>query len=64
MRVGVDHDRCIVSGMCTNIAPQVFEIGDDGTLHILLEDPPTELLDQIESAVMCCPVEALSLTEG
>lgn len=63
MRVAVDRGRCIASGMCTNIVPQVFEIGEDGTLNILVEEPPPELGDQVESAVMCCPVEALSVSE-
>lgn len=62
VRVSVDRDRCITSGMCTSIAPEIFQIGDDGTLSILMEDLPDELVEKADSAVLCCPVEALSLS--
>jgi ferredoxin len=61
VKVSVDRDVCIVSGMCTSIAPEIFQIGDDGLLHILLEDLTPELAERADNAVLCCPVEALSL---
>jgi ferredoxin len=60
-RVVVDHATCITSGMCTSIAPEIFEIADDGKLKILIDRPTDELLEKAENAVMCCPVEALSI---
>jgi ferredoxin len=62
VKVSVDRDRCITSGMCTSIAPEIFQIGDDGKLSILMEDLPDDLVDKADSAVLCCPVEALSLS--
>lgn len=64
MRAAVDRDRCIVSGMCTSIAPEIFRIGDDGALTILLTDLTPELVEKADNAVLCCPVEALSLRDG
>ena len=64
MKASVDHDVCIVSGMCTSIAPEIFQIGDDGLLHILLDDLTPELAEKADNAVLCCPVEALSLRNG
>jgi ferredoxin len=61
MRVSVDRDVCIVSGMCTSIAPEIFQIGDDGLLHILVEDLSPEQAEKADNAVLCCPVEALSV---
>ena len=29
-KVDVDHDVCIVSGMCASLAPEIFDIDDDG----------------------------------
>jgi ferredoxin len=64
VKVSVDRDVCIVSGMCTSIAPEIFQIGDDGLLHILLEELTPELAERADNAVLCCPVEALSLRNG
>ena len=64
VNVAVDRDRCIVSGMCTSIAPEIFQIGDDGTLSILIQDLSAELAEKADNAVLCCPVEALFLQDG
>lgn len=62
MRVNVNWERCIHSGMCLSAAPTVFDIDDDG--HMLLlhgADVAVEELDGVEAAIACCPAEALSL---
>lgn len=64
VNVAVDRDKCITSGMCTSIAPEIFQIGDDGTLSILIQDLSPELAEKADNAVLCCPVEALSLQDG
>lgn len=63
MKVEVDRDVCIVSGMCASVAPEVFEISDDGKLAILTESVPAEQRDQAAAAELCCPTEAISLNE-
>ena len=40
MKVVVDRSRCSSIGMCEAIAPDLFEIGPDGALHILQDDVP------------------------
>lgn len=62
MRVVVDRDRCVGSGMCTSIAPGVFELDDVGGL-VLKRDEVADEADQaaVNDAVACCPVEALSV---
>jgi ferredoxin len=37
VKVGVDRDRCVGSGTCEALAPDVFEVGDDGVLTLLRE---------------------------
>ena len=37
MKVGVDRDRCVGSGTCEALAPDVFEVDDDGVLTLLRE---------------------------
>jgi ferredoxin len=62
LRVIVDRSRCIGSGMCTSIAPEVFDLDDEGNLVVLL--PLASTTDQIAAvrdATACCPVEAISL---
>jgi ferredoxin len=42
-------------------APEVFEIGDDGALHILNETPPEGLRAKLDQAVRECPTGAISI---
>ena len=61
--VEVDHDVCIVSGMCASLAPEIFDIDDDGLkLEVLQPTVPPELVDKARSAESCCPVEAIKVT--
>ena len=61
--VHVDHDTCIVSGMCASVAPEIFDIDDDGLkLEVLLPTLPPELVDKARSAAACCPVEAITVS--
>ena len=39
MKVVVDLSMCDLHGLCVDAAPEVFQIGDDGVLHVLLETP-------------------------
>ena len=60
MRVVVDRDRCIGSGMCTTIAPALFDMDDDGVLIVIKEAPAPNEQSSLLDAVACCPVNALS----
>jgi ferredoxin len=61
MEVRVDRDLCEANGVCTGIAPDVFELDDEDELVILQPEPPEEMRDSIEQAVASCPKTALSL---
>ncbi len=63
MRIVVDYDLCQSNAVCQDLAPQVFEVRDDGNLYLLTEEPPAELWPQVELAVRSCPTGALSLEE-
>ncbi len=63
MRIVIDYGRCIGSGMCTGIAPDLFELDDDAKLTVLIERPPEDRRAAVEAAVMCCPVEAVSTSD-
>jgi ferredoxin len=61
MRIVVDFDKCKSNAVCMGIAPEVFEVRDDGYLYILQEEPPEELRSQMVEAVQSCPTGAISI---
>jgi ferredoxin len=63
MQVVVDLNLCDLHGLCVEAAPEVFEIGDDGTLHILSETPAQGLRASVDKAVRECPTGAISIEE-
>lgn len=64
MRVEVDWDRCIGSGMCTTIAPALFDLDDDGAMIVVKETPEPDQERSLLDAVACCPVNALSTADA
>jgi ferredoxin len=63
MRVVVDFDKCKSNAVCMAVAPEVFEVRDDGYLYILQEEPPEELRPKVEDAVRQCPTGAISIAD-
>ena len=61
MRVAGDYHLCTSIGSCVRICPEVFEIGRDGVLYVLQDEPPESLREQVEEAVDMCPMDAISL---
>ena len=61
LKVIVDYELCEANALCTQAAPEVFELDDDDKLHLLQEQPPESLRNKIEKAVRLCPKGALSL---
>jgi ferredoxin len=62
MLVEVDGDKCIGSGSCEMLVPEVFEVGEDGLAHVLDPNPPGELAAKVQQAVDGCPTSAISVT--
>ncbi len=60
-RVQVDRERCVGSGVCESLAPEVFEIDDDGVLQVHREEPTADDMDGVRDAVQSCPARALVL---
>ncbi|EME24537.1 MAG: Ferredoxin [Rhodococcus erythropolis] len=61
MKISVDWDRCEGHGICTEQAPKVFSLDDEGELSYAYEntDIPDELAPGARSAIGACPVAAL-----
>jgi ferredoxin len=64
MRVVVDLSQCESNALCMAVAPEVFQLDDDDELHVLLEEPPPELLERVEQAIRTCPKQAISLQKS
>ncbi len=54
----VDQDTCTGCGLCEQIAPNTFRLGDDGIAEVV--DAQGDDEDTIQEAIDSCPVEALS----
>lgn len=61
MRIVADRDTCEGLGMCEAMAPDFFEVGDDGIVQVHDEQPGDEHRQDVAAAVDACPVLALRL---
>jgi ferredoxin len=62
-RIDVDRSRCIAVGACEATAPHLFQVDDDGVLHVLKQQAGEADLADASRAVQGCPTEALSVVE-
>lgn len=61
MRIIVDRDRCVGHGICESIVPEVFEVLDEGYVHIHEDAIGDADEAALKDAVNCCPSAALSI---
>jgi ferredoxin len=61
MRVAVDLSLCQGYANCIAMAPEVFDLDDDGLVKLLQVEPPAEFDDVVRDAVQLCPVQAISI---
>jgi ferredoxin len=56
------NDDCSACGICEDICPEVFELGDEKAE--VKENPvPAEFEDKVREAAEECPVEAIEVSE-
>lgn len=61
MKIVLDESKCSSLGMCEAVAPDYFEVGDDGALSVLNAEPDESVRALMEEAVAACPTAALRL---
>lgn len=61
MKVVVNFDLCASTGGCAQIAPEVFEVRNDGYLYVLQEEPTEDLQAAVAEAAEMCPTAAITL---
>ena len=59
MKLKVDKDICIGCGACQAIAPDVFEIDDDGLAKTIVDEVPEDNSEDAIDAKEGCPVSAI-----
>ena len=59
MKLKVDKDICIGCGACGAIAPDVFEMDDEGLATLVVEEIPEESIEDAIDAKEGCPVNAI-----
>jgi ferredoxin len=60
MRISADKDKCLGTGNCALVAPDVFDQDDeDGTVTLLRTEPPKGRSEAVRRAVLLCPSGAI-----
>ncbi|MGB9620802.1 MAG: ferredoxin [Armatimonadota bacterium] len=63
LRPEIDESLCIGDGICADICPEVFEMGDDQLAHVINENPSEELYERVKEAADACPTGAITVHE-
>jgi ferredoxin len=63
MKVNIDLGLCDGHGQCVNVAPDVFDLGEDGLAYLKIDPVGEEFRKQVEEAVLMCPPEAISIED-
>ncbi|MFJ9929124.1 MULTISPECIES: ferredoxin [Streptomyces] len=61
MRVEVDQPKCVASGQCVLVAPEVFDQDDDGIVLLLDTEPGAEHEEAVRESAAICPAAAIRL---
>ncbi len=61
MKVRIDPDLCIACGMCEEICPEVFELGEHETAQVINKPDGNE--DAVLDAADSCPTNAIETEE-
>ena len=65
MKVSVDTQKCIGSGMCVLHTPEVFDQrDDDGVVMLATENPAPELDGSVRESAGACPATAIRITDA
>ena len=56
------NDECSACGICEDVCPEVFELGDE-IAEVKVSPVPAELEEKVREAAEECPVEAIEVSE-
>ena len=61
LRVHVDYDLCTSNAVCMGIAPEIFEVRDDGFMYVLNENPGPEFDERLHTPSTAVPTARFHL---
>lgn len=61
MKASVDPDLCTGCGLCIEICPEVFEMGEDDVAVAIVEEVPPDAQEACRQAADDCPIEAITV---
>ena len=61
MQITVDMDRCQSNALCMSVAPDIFEVREDGYLYVLDDSPGEDRRAAVEEAARLCPTQAITV---
>ncbi|MBX7435435.1 ferredoxin [Mycobacterium sp. Y57] len=61
MTVRVDPRLCEGHGICAELAPDIFDLGDDDVVTIATERPGPEREAAVRAAAAACPRQAITV---
>jgi ferredoxin len=61
MVVSVDKSKCIGCGLCVSIAPEAFEMKDDGYSYPKDPNADKKFGKKVKEAAEACPVKAIKM---
>jgi ferredoxin len=59
LKIEIDREQCMGSGMCTVYAPETFDMDDEGKAMVI--DPAGNSAEEIRTAAASCPTGAIIL---
>ncbi|MFC0602422.1 ferredoxin [Streptomyces palmae] len=64
MKVTIDADRCVASGMCAYSAPEVFDQSEEDGVVVLVQDSPSaDQHEAVRTAARNCPAQVITLDQ-
>ncbi|MBI4950645.1 MAG: cytochrome P450 [Myxococcales bacterium] len=64
LRIHLDRDLCQGHGVCAGEAPEVFAVGDDHKVRLLVAEPDPSLHAKVRAAARYCPTRTIRLEEA
>ncbi len=59
MKTKVDPDLCISCAVCTNMAPDLYVMNDDGVAEAIVDTVPADMEDLARESAEECPADAI-----
>ena len=63
MAIEVEERLCIAAGRCVAVAPELFDVDEDGFVVLLEESPSESQREAAHMASVLCPAKAIRVIE-